>query len=171
MTGKLCLAKELRVRTCIEMVVNREMYTRMHRHTGVVLVSPDYSKAVKDCATDWAYSSAWTISAAATVMKTRIVSIYPPVNGLLDNTISILHRTFVPVREDKSKRSIFVMWASASKPTPSRIWSPNHFVPLLLVKKPPMMTLSAQNNSYLEVAKDAPDGNQAHSAPKTSTPK
>ncbi len=53
-TGKLYLVKELRVRMCIEMVVNRE-------NTGVGLIA--------------------AIVAAATVLNTRIVSIYPPVNS------------------------------------------------------------------------------------------
>lgn len=152
------------------MVVNRETYAKMHKHTGVALVSPDYSKAMKDCAMDWAYSSAWTISTAATVLNTKIVSIYPPVNGLLDNTISILYRTFVPAREDKSRRPIYIRWTSASRPTPSKIWSPNHFVPLLLVKEPPMM-ISEKNKSDLEVSKDVSGENQGHSAAMTSTPK
>ena len=158
MTGKLCVAKEFRVRTCIEMVVNKETYTKMHKHTGVALVSPDYSKTMKDCAMDWAYSS-------------KIVSIYPPVNGLLDNTISILHRTFVSVREDKSRRPICIMWTSASRPTPSKIWSLNHFVPLLLVKEPPMMIFSEKNESDLEEGEDVSSENQEHSAAMTSTPK
>lgn len=69
MTGELYQANEFRVKTCIEMVVNRETYTKMHKHTGVALVSPDYSKTMKDCVMDWAHSSAWTISAAATVLN------------------------------------------------------------------------------------------------------
>ncbi|XP_028408817.1 vertnin-like [Dendronephthya gigantea] len=168
MTGKYS-SKEFRVRTSIEMVVNRETYTKMHKNTGIALVSPDYLKAMKDCAMDWAFSSAWTIGAAATVLKTKIVSIYPPVNGLLDKTIPILHRTFAPVREDKRRRPIYIMWTSAARPTTSRIWSPNHFVPLLVAKEPP--TMSEQNNSYLEVDEDVFGENQARSAAMTSTPK
>ena len=84
--GKLSLVNELRVRTCIEMVANKEMYTQMHQRTGLPLVSPDYSVAMKECAVDSAYSSAWIIAAASTVLKTRVISVYPPVNGLVDKT-------------------------------------------------------------------------------------
>ena len=93
--GNCSLAKELRVRTCIELVVNKARYLKMHRNTGIGLVSPDYSEAMIDCAVDGRYSLAWTINAASTVLNTRIVSVYPPVNGLLDNSVSILHKVFI----------------------------------------------------------------------------
>ena len=82
--GDTSLTTELRVRTCIEMVTNRNSYVKKHKDSGIKFVSPDYLEAVKDCSRDGVYSSAWTIDAAATVMERKIRSIYPPVNGLLD---------------------------------------------------------------------------------------
>ena len=90
----MLLTPKLRVCTCIEMVTNKNSYLKKHKNTGIKFVSPDFSEAVKDCSRDKEYSSAWTIDAAATVLQRNIKSIYPPVNGLLYKTVSILNTTF-----------------------------------------------------------------------------
>lgn len=59
--GNTSLAEELRVRTCIEMAINKAIYIKKHKHTRITLVSPDYSEALRDCSADGKYSSAWTM--------------------------------------------------------------------------------------------------------------
>ena len=119
------------------MVVNKDLYEKKHKNTSVKFVSPDYRTAVRECAIDGKFSSAWTIDAAASVLGTKILSIYPPVNGLLDKTVSILHRTFNPNKDCSPRPPIVLMWSNVSRPgTGVGTWLPNHFVPLLLTKPP-----------------------------------
>ena len=40
--GDTSLTTELRVRTCIEMVTNRNSYVKKHKDSGIKFVSPDY---------------------------------------------------------------------------------------------------------------------------------
>jgi hypothetical protein len=125
------LANEFRVRTCVEMSNFRQFYEAKHRETGLKLVSPDYEQAFRDCALDGAFSSAWTIQAASTVLKRDIVSIYPALNGVLDRCVAILNTTFQP-RTKPTGRPIYIMWSSTYYPKPKKTWTPNHFVPLLI---------------------------------------
>ena len=118
------------------MVVNKDLYEKKHKNTSVKFVSPDYRTAVRECAIDGKFSSAWTIDAAASVLGTKILSIYPPVNGLLDKTVSILHRTFNPNKDCSPRPPIVLMWSNVSRPgTGVGTWLPNHFVPLLMRMK------------------------------------
>lgn len=64
------------------MVINEDLYVKRHQKTRIIFVSPDYPMAVQACATDQGFSPAWTIDAAALVLRTKIVSVYAPVNKL-----------------------------------------------------------------------------------------
>lgn len=64
-------AAEFRLRTAIEMIINRPMYSSLAT-SPFTLVSPDYEEAVKDCVTDCSYSCAWTFIAAANVLQVNI---------------------------------------------------------------------------------------------------
>ena len=163
--GNVSLATELRVRTCIEMVANKHEYLKKHKQIRINLVSPDYSEAMRECAVNGRFSSAWTISAASTVLKTRIVSVYPPVNGLLDKTIPILHSTFAPTKDESPRARIVIMWSSVPLPSSGLMWTPNHFVPLLATKKsvPFDLVHSPTKQTYAAVT-------DRH-AERTSTPK
>ncbi len=114
--GDTSLSTELRVRTCIEMAINEDLYVKKHQKSGIKLASPDYPIAVRECAKDHKFSSVWTIDAAASVLQTKMVSVYPPVNGMLDKTVSILHTTFNPNKHCLLRPPIFVMWSSCSLP-------------------------------------------------------
>lgn len=161
--GNVSLATELRVRTCIEMVANKDEYLKKHKQTRINLVSPDYTEAMFACAVNGSFSSAWTISAASTVLRTRIVSVYPPVNGLLDKTIPILHTTFVPTKDDSPRARIVIMWSSVSRPSSQGMWTPNHFVPLLSMKNSATIDLrSSTKQTYAAVT--------SRNAEITSTP-
>jgi hypothetical protein len=158
--GDTSLSTELRVRTCIEMVVNKDLYKKKHKNTGVKFVSPDYRTAVRECAIGGKFSSAWTIHAAASVLGTKILSIYPPVNGLLDKTVSILHRTFNPNKDCSPRPPIVLMWSNVSRPRTGVTWLPNHFVPLLLTKPPEVVDMTESVEKTIR-----------NDDPKTSTPK
>ena len=129
--GNESLTNEFRVRTCVEMSNFRQFYEAKHQETGLWLVSPDYEQAFKDCALDGFFSSAWTMQAAATVLKRDIVSIYPALNGVLDRCVPILNTTFQP-RTKPTGRPVYIMWSSTYYPKPKKTWTPNHFVPLLI---------------------------------------
>ena len=93
-------------------------------------VSPDFSDALSLCATNYAFSSSWTIHAASNVIGCPIHTVYPLVNGLSDKYIPILNRTFVPRTPHRKKAEVTVMW-SGSCGKNNGMWVPNHFVPLL----------------------------------------
>ena len=149
--GDTSLTTELRVRTCIEMVTNKDSYLKKHKNSGIKFVSPDYSEAVKDCSREGKYSSAWTIDAAATVLQRKISSVYPPVNGLLDKTVSILNTTFMPNLDNCTQTPpIFLMWTNVSPPRPGTTWIPNHFVPLLIKRPPQVINITADKEENIE---------------------
>lgn len=119
-------ATELRVRTCVELVTNKQKYVG----SGMFeLVSPDYDESCRDAATDGGYSSVWTMMAAASVIGQPIQSIYPPLNGILDQTVGILNTILKPT-ESKSFNPVLIMWTSTGIKRDTT-WTANHFVPLV----------------------------------------
>jgi hypothetical protein len=62
------LAVELRVRTCIEMVIRKDYYTSLPIAQKLTWVSPNYASSSIDCAQPRGWSSAWTILALAQVI-------------------------------------------------------------------------------------------------------
>jgi hypothetical protein len=88
-----------------------------------------------------------------------ILSIYPPVNGLLDKTVSILHRTFNPNKDCWPRPPIVLMWSNVSRPRTGVTWLPNNFVPLLLTKPPEVVDMTESVEKTIQ-----------NDDPKTSTP-
>ena len=156
--GKTSLSTELRVRCCIEMVANKNELMEMNKRMKIGDVSPEYDEAVKDCAINGRYSSAWTIAAAAVVLGRNITSVYPPKNGLIDKSFSTLNTVFSPPNQNpRPSASISIMWSSCSLPAPDRIWIPNHFVPLLLNTPPVTVDLrSPHKATYADVTRSSP---------------
>ncbi|CAB3977878.1 Hypothetical predicted protein [Paramuricea clavata] len=99
------------------------------------------------------------IHAAASALGTKILSIYPPVNRLLDKTVSILHRTFDPNKDCSPRPPIVLMWSNVSRPRTGVTWLPNHFVPLLLMKPPEGVDMTESVEKTIQ-----------NDDPKTSTP-
>ena len=60
-----------------------------------------------------AFSSAWAMLAASSVVGCSIQSVYPPRNGFLDKAIGILNTIFNPMGA-KTRDIIAVMWSSGS---------------------------------------------------------
>jgi hypothetical protein len=122
-------ATQLRVRTCIELIWYRNTYDAV----GLNLVSPDMKNVCIATATKGRYSSAYTIAATASAIGAKITSVYPPRNGMLDRSVSILNRTFLP-REPSTRREYYVMWTDCGGDT-GKTWIPNHFIPLVAKEK------------------------------------
>jgi hypothetical protein len=146
-------AAELRVLTCLEMLDHSDYYERQHKTTGLHLVTQDYNEAVVDCAIDGNFSCAWTIHALSSVLKIPIRSVYPSVNGLLDNSIPILNTVFKPRVASKKAQPIFFMWTSTGSHTRGT-WTPDDFVPLLSVECSMPLNTTYRKRSYSEVLQD-----------------
>ena len=137
--GNESMTCELRVRTCIELVLNFEYYKNHHQFRDFIRVSPDLEEACRMCAIDLEYSSVFVMQALSSVIGREIVSVYPAMNGLLDNCLSILNTVIVP-RISSSTRNdgrIYLLWTKMAGPIPhprNKTWTPDHFAPL--IKKP-----------------------------------
>ena len=125
-------------------------------------MSPDYKEAMYQCAMNGKFLSVWTLSAASVMLNTRIVSVYPPVNCLVDKNISILNTTFAPQKGGSPRAPLAVMWSSVT-PLSSETWTPNHFVPVLLKEQPTTIDLRSPSKKTYAAA--------AHRPTTISTPK
>ena len=129
------LSTELRVRCLIEMVKNEEWYRNQHKEDDLQLISGTFWESVYDCATG-GYSHPYAIHAIASVLEKEIVSVYPPVNGMLDSAVRILSCSFKPrLTKNKKIEKVYVMWTSVEEPEPEKTWTPNHFVPLVQIEQ------------------------------------
>ncbi|KAK7108167.1 uncharacterized protein [Littorina saxatilis] len=130
--GNEKLAKELRVRCCIEMVVHESFYKWQDNYEQLTKCAPDYMESCLNCATPDEDSCVWTMSALASVVRRHIESIYPAVNGKMDRAISILNRVFVPRNKIDSGENLKIFWSSSKKTTITPgSWVPDMFVPLV----------------------------------------
>ena len=130
--GDESAADRIRVLSTIEIVnFSQDLISQLMKR-DIHLVSPDLDVACVECARSGSYSSAWTIQAAANALRREIFSRYPPVNGVFDRTFGIMNTTFKPTDKKTIGQPIHIMWTSTRTPIKSRIWSPNHFVPLLM---------------------------------------
>ncbi|XP_048241360.1 uncharacterized protein LOC125374504 [Haliotis rufescens] len=137
--GSEIRATELQVRTCIEMTLNAPYYTELSDNRRLTLVSTDYTSATLECAKDKSHSG-WTVHAVASVVGRNIISCYPPINGMMDQSLAILNRTFES-RRTSSAKPIKIPWSCTTPPPASeldRIRLPNHFVLLSEQIQPPM---------------------------------
>ena len=126
--GNETKATELRLRTCIALLQNRELYEAHPSSKDIKTVSPDIEEACLDCCYSGAYSSAWAMMAAADATGVAIRSFYPCVNGPNDLVHKILHdMTFVPTVGTKM-REVTILWTKVGRRGSS--WTPNHFVPI-----------------------------------------
>ena len=157
--GNESIACELRVRTCVELFLNFEYYKKHHQCRDFICVSPDLEETCRKRAVDREYSSVFMMQALSSVVGRELVSVYPAMNGLLDNCLGILNTVLVP-RIPTSRRSgerIYVMWtrmAGTIPHPPDRIWTPNHFVPL--IQKPDVQSVPLTSSPII-VDNPSPD--------------
>ncbi len=134
LSGGETLAVELRVRTCIEMVKFQQYYETHALSERFSLVSPEYVDACLKCAQNYEFSSIYTIHALASVLCCTISSVYPCLNGLLDNRMNILNATLPPRSKPKqfTNAKFYICWTTGStRDIHYGKWDPNHFVPLI----------------------------------------
>ena len=145
LVGHEKLATEIRVRACLEMVLNRHAYydgPNAKKNERLLEVTDSYDEACTAASRKGAFSSAWTMLAAATVLGSPIQSVFPPRNGLLDKTFRYLNETFTPVSSKSKFDPICIMWTSTSY-SYHKTWLPNHFVPLIATKEQSIIDLDS----------------------------
>ena len=133
------LAPELRVRTCLEMMIHQSEYLAHPSASDLLLMSSNYDIAIKDCATNGSSICIWALFALATVIGRTIISIYPMAPPTLHNFalgIKVANTSLLPLHrlEDNMGEPVHIMWMRLAMPAlkDSSVWEPNHFVPLLI---------------------------------------
>ena len=133
MVGNESLSLELRYKTCLEMVLNEGTVSSHKSRASLLLLSPDYNVAARNCARIGQFSSVWTMIALCNVIKVPIKSLYPCLNGSKDLPFMKLNQTFQPtgIKSGDNKEPIRVMWTHTQMPRKGKTWTPNHFVPVV----------------------------------------
>ena len=128
----------LRVWTCMELTLGANWYEQRYSK-DIALHSPTVQEACLAAARNGAYSSAWAIAAASSVLHREVFTLFPPVNGPQDKAALDLSIVFYP-RHPLPKKTrpdrLYLMWTSTAPPTPGRMWIPNHFVSLVTGAEP-----------------------------------
>ena len=70
------MACELRVRICVELLLNFECYKNHHQFRDFIRVSPDLEEARRMCAVDLEYSSFFLMQVLTSVIGRKIVSVH-----------------------------------------------------------------------------------------------
>lgn len=136
------LATELRYRTCIEMVLQKDHYTTIPKAKDLILISPNYISSTFDCSSKHGWSSSWTLLALSQVIGIPIKSVYPPMNGQQDFSFKSLNFTTVPRLCQNNDKKITIMWTRKRDYDPTKTWTPNHFVPLIVESTKPQIVRS-----------------------------
>lgn len=157
------LATELRYRTCLDMILNRDYYIDVHCESDLRFVSGSFDDSLIDCANYYSFSTAYTIHAASTAIGNTIRSFYPGVNGICDNSIGISNRTFKQRSSKKNSIPLCILWSSVSSFTGNSIWTPNYFV--LLLKEASFIKMSV-----LDISDEAEFPLLSASPKKSNTP-
>lgn len=123
---------ELRARTIVELCCNKNYYETIKTEMNLELVDDEsVEKHVLRIANNQEYTGMLTIAALSTALGQTIESVYPNINEN-DPYCEVLNNVFTP--RDKSistsETSLRIMWSGPERKT-DRIWTPNHFVPLL----------------------------------------
>lgn len=179
---------ELRVRTFIELCINKGQYlsdTFLKELTGLGSCidklfnsSFDTSSAVKnkdrseryreafeagilDTIKPSKYSNMWHIFALCNVIGCSITSVYPCVSGSLIDR-SYMNISIQPVRKRCSSTAV-IMWTNTNV-TDLRGWFPNHFVPLI-----PDDLVAKSSKTYAQMTADGKPPNIKKEASRSTT--
>ena len=107
--------------------------------TSLMDNSPSYNESLKDCCTEGAYSSIWTIMALSSVVGLPINSVYPPMNGPECKPHLGLSKQF-ETKETRNRETLTILWSRMGPWRPPN-WTGNHFVPILKQQQqPPLQT-------------------------------
>lgn len=133
LSGNEDRAAELRLRTSVEMALNLDWYTSRDDYEQLMENSPSYNASLKDCCSEGAYSSIWTIMALSSVVGLPINSVYPPMNGPQCKSHLALSKQFATA-ENKDRETLTILW-SRMGPWRPPTWTGNHFVPVLRLNR------------------------------------
>lgn len=130
-SGSEKMADELRVRTCIELIIHRKEY---ESNEALLSLSPNYSDAIKDCAGGVAVDI-WAMCALPSVINREIKSIYPIMEDELNFEMAtqLANTTFKPItdsNDDRDGTPLVILWTRVQTDGPAP-WRPTHFVPLV----------------------------------------
>ena len=130
LTGTENCSKQLRYQVAIELGLHEEYYKRELSARNMTMFCGTFFDACKDASSNDRMSEIWHIMALCNVINRTIISIYPAVNGATDYANTIVNTEFHP-RTRSRRKPITIMWTSMSYPVSGKMWTPNHFVPLL----------------------------------------
>ncbi|XP_056011973.1 vertnin-like [Ostrea edulis] len=116
-------ATELHLRSANELIQNKKYYVEQHKEADHALCCESIDKSINDCTINHSFLSVWSMHAACSVIGKSDNSVYPIVNGPLDNCVVILNRL------KSSRQLITIMWSGPTRGTGT--WTPNHFLPML----------------------------------------
>lgn len=129
------LVVELRVRCCIEMVQYEKYYRFQKNREKIERCAPSFIDSCIDCAIMEEGSSAWTLAALASVVRRRILSVYPRVNGPTDVAFQALNTIFEPREKPFCEQTYRILWCSHGTEMTRGRWKPNTFVPVFDTQK------------------------------------
>ena len=134
--GDESCAKELRVRTRIELSARKKFYKAEYDTSGLNIENIVKESEEFKTFEEFRKSSLDFIQAAATVLQRNIMSVCPAVSNKY-KCVKVLNRLFTPRGKIPTGKcpTVYIMWTSTSPPQ-NESWTPNHFVPLLQVCDP-----------------------------------
>jgi hypothetical protein len=113
-------------------MTNRRRYLKNPNTDKFTSLSSTYDQAVADCLMHNGYSCIWTLLALSSVLRRRIVSMYPYINGDNDEFAKLANTTIDPVEGQYhliGHEPLHIMWTRTGQNI-GQIWIPNHFVAL-----------------------------------------
>nr|AEN94422.1 hypothetical protein [Adineta vaga] len=118
------------VPTIIELIRNESFYSNMYAH----LIGP-FDMAIKGVCRNHTFSELYEICALSTVIKCNIRSVYPEID--FRREMAIMNDVFSPAPPVNANHEIKILWSNVwsemnVRSVNDNIWSPNHFVPLML---------------------------------------
>lgn len=94
-----------------------------------------YEEDIYECASNGGCVSIWVMAGLASVLQRPVISVYPTISGDEDPVSDILNRTLRPrLNYDESRSPIHILWSSLRPLAIGKMWTMNHFVPLVLVQ-------------------------------------
>ena len=107
-------------------------YEKLKPMQKLLPLSKSVSTTLLQCARKISVPNVLTIYCVAQALQIRINAIYPPHNGLFNETYLRMPVIF-PVRDSnhEQKREVYILWTSTKKDHLEGYWEPNHFVPLI----------------------------------------
>ena len=124
---------------------NMDRYLSRPNAGNILLLSPTFEDACRDCATDSAWLSAWSIMALVDVIGHSIKTHYPPMYGKGHLAYQTINTTYSPC-ETEAKRTIAIMWTNTQWGVKG-LWNPNHFIPVTATLSTDQMFQPAYHSS------------------------